>query len=111
VTDLEKLIREKQDQLRGRPEDWIDRFKGWRHRVDWTTTSLMVLLVMTFLLAWIGLASAVECASSKKNDGERWAYRIIDSKRCWYIGRPGKSKSTLHWAKQRERLKARDTEI
>jgi hypothetical protein len=44
-------------------------------------------------------ASATECQSSPGHDGKWWAYRIVDSKRCWYQGRPGRSKDLLHWAK------------
>lgn len=42
MIDLERLIRDKQDVLRGRPEDWIDRFGGWRRRVDWTGVAIIV---------------------------------------------------------------------
>ena len=45
-------------------------------------------------------ASATECQSSPDHDGKWWSYRIVDSKRCWYQGRPGRSKDVLHWAKQ-----------
>ena len=45
-------------------------------------------------------ASATECQSSRGHDGKWWSYRIVDSKRCWYQGRPGRSKNLLHWAKQ-----------
>src|SRR6478672_13698785 len=44
-------------------------------------------------------ASATECQSSPGNDGKWWSYRIVDSKRCWYQGRPGRSKDLLQWAK------------
>ena len=45
-------------------------------------------------------ASATECQSSPGQDGKWWSYRIVDSKRCWYQGRPGRSKELLQWAKQ-----------
>lgn len=45
-------------------------------------------------------ASATECQSSPGHDGKWWSYRIVDSKRCWYQGRPGRSKNLLQWAKQ-----------
>jgi hypothetical protein len=45
-------------------------------------------------------ASATECQSSPGNDGKWWSWRIVDSKRCWYQGSPGRSKDLLHWAKQ-----------
>lgn len=37
MIDLETLIRDKQDALRGRPRDWIDDFKDWRIGVDLTS--------------------------------------------------------------------------
>ena len=45
-------------------------------------------------------ASATECQSQPGHDGKWWSYRIVDSKRCWYQGKPGRSKDQLHWAKQ-----------
>lgn len=57
MIDLEHLIRERQDQLRGRPEDWIDRFCDWRNRVDWvgvaiiSASLLMPLLIL--LVMWL----------------------------------------------------------
>ena len=45
-------------------------------------------------------ASATECQSSPAHDGKWWSYRNVDSKRCWYQGRPGRSKDLLHWAKK-----------
>ena len=45
-------------------------------------------------------ASATECQSSPGQDGQWWSWRIVDSKRCWYQGRPGRSKDLLQWAKQ-----------
>jgi len=34
--------------------------------------------------------------ASPGHDGEWWSWRIVDSKRCWYQGRPGRSKDLLH---------------
>jgi hypothetical protein len=48
-------------------------------------------------------ASATECQSSPGHDGKWWSYRIVDSKRCWYQGRPGRSKDLLQWAKHSPR--------
>jgi hypothetical protein len=45
-------------------------------------------------------ASATECQSSPGHDGKWWSYRIVDSKRCWYQGSPGRSRNLLHWARQ-----------
>jgi hypothetical protein len=40
--DLEQLIRKRQDELRGRPEDWIDRFGEWRRRQDWWVWAIII---------------------------------------------------------------------
>src|SRR6476620_8362684 len=52
------------------------------------------------LLLISSAASATECQSSPGQDGKWWSWRIVDSKRCWYEGRPGRSKDLVHWAKQ-----------
>src|SRR5215471_18521229 len=52
------------------------------------------------LLLISSAASATECQSSPGHNGTWWSYRIVDSKRCWYQGRPGRSKDLLHWVKQ-----------
>ena len=50
MIDLERLITEKQDRLRGRPRDWIDDFGDWWRRVDWVGTALVgVWLILTLL--------------------------------------------------------------
>jgi hypothetical protein len=58
------------------------------------------LSIAVALLLISSAASATECQSSPGHDGKWWSYRIVDSKRCWYQGRPGRSKDLLHWAKQ-----------
>src|SRR6476619_2857318 len=45
-------------------------------------------------------ASATECQSSPGHNGKWWSYRIVDSRRCWYQGRPGRSRDLLQWARQ-----------
>src|SRR5215831_2695987 len=42
----------------------------------------------------------IECEVQKPHGArEWWAFREIEGKRCWYPGRPGKSKSELFWPK------------
>jgi hypothetical protein len=58
VIDLERLITDRQDQLRGRPRDWIDDFGGWGRRVDWTGVAiiaggLVVSFAMLFVALWL----------------------------------------------------------
>src|SRR6516164_2983923 len=57
-------------------------------------------LIAVALLLISSAACATECQSSSGRDGKWWSYRIVDSKRCWYQGRPGRSKDLLQWSKQ-----------
>src|SRR6478736_6427917 len=66
---------------------------------DARVTKAVSSIAVALLLISSG-ASATECQSSPGHDGEWWSWRIVDSKRCWYQGRPGRSKDLLHWAKQ-----------
>ena len=51
------------------------------------------------LLFSAGIANAVECQSSAPpSNKNHWAWRLIDNKKCWYVGEPGMDKSKLHWA-------------
>lgn len=58
--DLEYLIRRRQDELRGRPEDWIDRLRDRLRGVDGGLTAVMVLSLawMFFVLIWASTAQA-----------------------------------------------------
>jgi hypothetical protein len=45
-----------------------------------------------------GAARAIECQPSPPAANKaHWAWRLIDSKKCWYAGDPGMAKSKLHW--------------
>jgi hypothetical protein len=50
TVDLEELIRKRQDRLRGRPEDWIDRFI---QRKDRLKIVAVIVLLITLICAWI----------------------------------------------------------
>ena len=79
------------------------RLDGAR-RADQAASDARVTKASSFiavaLLLISSAASATECQSSPGQDGKWWSWRIVDSKRCWYEGRPGRSKDQLHWAKQ-----------
>ena len=79
------------------------RLDGARRSVqmasDTRVTKAVSSIAVALLLISSG-ASATECQSSPGHDGKWWSWRIVDSKRCWYQGRPGRSKDLLHWAKQ-----------
>jgi hypothetical protein len=66
---------------------------------DARVTKTVYSIAVALLLISTG-ASATECQPSPGHDGKWWSYRIVDSKRCWYQGRPGRSKDLLQWAKQ-----------
>lgn len=59
MIELERLLRDRQDQLRGRPLDWIDRFGDWRRSVDWhgiiilIAVPLLTLLAVTAVVVWL----------------------------------------------------------
>jgi predicted transposase YdaD len=51
VIDLEDLIRQRQDQLRGRPRDWIDDFGDRRRNTDWLGIVVLIVVPALTLLA------------------------------------------------------------
>ena len=93
----------KRTSLNGRAALKLMRLDGAR-RADQAASDARVTrasssIAVALLLISSG-ASATECQSSAGHDGKWWSYRIVDSKRCWYQGRPGRSKDLLQWAKQ-----------
>jgi hypothetical protein len=48
-------------------------------------------------------ARVIECQTSKGRDGY-WAWREIDGRRCWYLGRAGKDKRLLTWSSAAPRV-------
>src|SRR6478735_655909 len=93
----------KRTSLNGRAALKLMRLDGAR-RADQAASDARVTkagssIAVALLLISSG-ASATECQSSPGHDGKWWSYRIVDSKRCWYQGRPGRSKDLLQWAKQ-----------
>src|SRR6478752_3192314 len=93
----------KRTSLSGRAALKLMRLDGAR-RADQAASDACVtkagLSIAVALLLISSTASATECQSSPGQDGKWWSWRIVDSKRCWYEGRPGRSKDQLHWAKQ-----------
>ena len=85
----------KRTSLNGRAALKLMRLDGAR-RADQAASDARVTkasssIAVALLLISSG-ASATECQSSPGHDGKWWSYRIVDSKRCWYQGRPGRSK-------------------
>src|SRR6476620_12071709 len=93
----------KRTSLNGRAALKLMRLDGAR-RADQAASDARVTkasssIAVALLLISSG-ASATECQSSPGHDGKWWSYRIVDSKRCWYQGSPGRSKSLLQWSRQ-----------
>jgi hypothetical protein len=43
-------------------------------------------------------AQAKQCSAERPSNAQSyWSYRLIDGRKCWYEGKPGFSKSLLHW--------------
>jgi hypothetical protein len=93
----------KRTSLNGRAALKLMRLDGAR-RADQAASDARVTRASSFIAVALLLissgASATECQSSPGHDGKWWSYRIVDSRRCWYQGRPGRSKDLLQWAKQ-----------
>lgn len=57
MIDLERLITERQDQLRGRPRDWIDDFGDRWRRIDWIDVAIITgALLVSALIVIAGVA-------------------------------------------------------
>lgn len=56
MIDLHDLLKNRQDELRGRPEDWIDRFGSWYRNLDVADLRFNLLMVALIgapaLLLW-----------------------------------------------------------
>src|SRR4029077_18958028 len=93
----------KRTSLNGRAALKPMRLDGER-RADQAASEARVtkasLSIAVALLLISSAANATECQSSPGQDGKWWSWRIVASKRCWYEGRPLRSKDELQWAKQ-----------
>jgi hypothetical protein len=59
-------------------------------------------LLCCALTLWSTSAIAIECKTSKpSNTRTHWAWRQIEGRQCWYEGRPGVPKESLHWPKSK----------
>lgn len=45
MTDLYELLKRRQDELRGREEDWIDRLGAWWRRVDRMSLAFHAIMI------------------------------------------------------------------
>lgn len=58
--------------------------------------SLLLCLIVQARSADLAHA-ATECSSAQGSRNAYWSWREIDGRRCWYVGRPGRSKEQLRW--------------
>jgi len=59
------------------------------------------LAVCGLLLFNLMSQAAIECqAEPPNNPTERWWWRMIDGKKCWYVGRRMIDKSELYWPEE-----------
>lgn len=56
-----------------------------------------LLLTTGYLLAADAPSHLTDCYNDKGNDHSYWSWRVIDGKKCWYHGRPGRPKTELRW--------------
>jgi hypothetical protein len=69
--------------------------------------ALIVMLALLFGVALTGEASAAPtvCRSAKPAKAKGfWSWRMIDGRKCWYQGKAGRAKTSLHWQQQRTRV-------
>jgi hypothetical protein len=63
-----------------------------------TNRAIRAIVIIAGLLISVGTANAITCQSSPvPSNKSQWAWRLIDNKKCWYVGDPGLDKSKLHW--------------
>src|SRR6516162_8088462 len=88
-----------------------------RHGLIITTRKLcffpmkVSIIATGIAVALIIPAHAIECQLSKGTRGYHWAWREIDSRRCWYEGERGIAKSELHWPALSHAIEPRSTEL
>ena len=66
---------------------------------------LMLLAVTAMVATSAEPAAAIQCQARKGGDGY-WSWRLVDRRKCWYVGSRRIDKSLLHWttAQAQERL-------
>jgi hypothetical protein len=70
----------------------VKRFRPIIPRAD-----IVSVLTVAFFCATTP-AQAKQCSAERPSNAQSyWSYRLIDGRKCWYEGKPGFSKSLLHW--------------
>jgi len=77
-----------------------------------TLCAATLLVVIVFLSRAQGADFATtQCRTTRGTDGSYWAWREIDGRRCWYLGRRGRDKATLSWGRPPEPQRPRETMV
>src|SRR4030095_3218104 len=59
---------------------------------------ILLLANLLLLLALTTSVAAIECRSSKPTTTrDHWSWRLIDGRKCWYVGKRGMDRTRLHW--------------
>jgi hypothetical protein len=62
------------------------------------STILTALTVILFSMPNATALAKQQCSASVPSDPHGyWSWRIIDGRKCWYLGKPMLSKSSLEW--------------
>jgi hypothetical protein len=68
-----------------------------RFQLLFLAASIAVVSTVAFVSSAMP-AQAKQCSTERPlNSRSYWSYRLIDSRKCWYEGKPMLSKSMLHW--------------
>jgi hypothetical protein len=62
--DLEALIRNRQDALRGRPLNWRDHLIDWLKRTDWSDVAFCTLMFIGLLMVSMPMITLIALAFS-----------------------------------------------
>jgi len=64
------------------------------------------------LLIGMQTAQARECSAAMPSHPQgHWSYRLIDGRKCWYLGEINLSKSLLHWPDETSARSAPDNAL
>jgi hypothetical protein len=74
------------------PPSWSD-FVAMLRLIFW-------VIVVTVALAVFVATAATECQTEPNDPTQRWWWRVIDGRRCWYVGQRMMDKSLLYWRKE-----------
>ncbi|WP_245283983.1 MULTISPECIES: hypothetical protein [Bradyrhizobium] len=71
--------------------------------------ALIICTAALSLLEMTSVHAKQQCraAMPQNPQGEWWSYRLIDGRKCWYVGKPMLSKSLLEWPSESPETESR----